>query len=259
MPRNAPRWNASWASIPVRPSLLISLRRTSHAVSTACVINIIAFNKAYALFPEATFEERVSLVMLDLQSYEGKALAKYSQRGWVMVSRIWPHHAALNSSFALGSCRWVGDKRTWVLHLNMDGITLRPRVTPSSAEFHLDPVEQSTWMLDVHGESMGVGVFGTVLWSRTLRYEYLVLDNRLHLQLREFCDQQYGLERLKAGRSDPTVLTWQVAQSFGCLVGPDRGYCRWDSVLPSFIDAHRRNHPDERIPRDSCGVLIKRV
>lgn len=119
----------------------------------ACVMNIIAFDKVYALYPRATFEERVSLIMLDAHNYDGDALDKYRRHGWGTIPRIWPGHPELDRCFALGHCHSIGDKHTWVVPLDMDGVTLQPCLSPLSPEFQWDPFKHSTWKLDFQNQA----------------------------------------------------------------------------------------------------------
>lgn len=171
-------------------------------------MNIVTFDKAYSLFPRATFEERVSLVLLDVLRVEGKAFEKYSRRGWAMIPRIWPGYPELDRCFALGRSRSVGDSLSWVVPLDTAGVVPRPRLSPSSPEFGWDPVECSSWKLDAStAQRNGVCVFGTAFWSRSLRFEYLVLDERLHRTLVDFFSDQTVLQGFKDA-SDPSVWTW---------------------------------------------------
>lgn len=80
-------------------------------------MNIITHDKAYSLFPRATFEERRSLVCLSSDELRDKAFEKYSARGWSFVKNADVERAergTLEASFALGE-RYVGDRNCWTL------------------------------------------------------------------------------------------------------------------------------------------------
>ena len=80
----------------------------------ACVMNIITHDKAYSLYPRATFVHNHSVV-LEPWSPAERALEKYSKRGWTQITvkdaKENPHDAAV---FPAGG-RYVGDKSCWVL------------------------------------------------------------------------------------------------------------------------------------------------
>ncbi|KAH9942558.1 hypothetical protein B0H21DRAFT_523328 [Amylocystis lapponica] len=52
---------------------------------STCVMNVISYEKAYALYPRATFEERRSLVCPTDGLPQEPAINKYATRGWEMV------------------------------------------------------------------------------------------------------------------------------------------------------------------------------
>ncbi|KIM40832.1 hypothetical protein M413DRAFT_40033, partial [Hebeloma cylindrosporum] len=53
---------------------------------STCVMNIITHDKAYSVFPRATFEERRSLV--HVKDTDSTALTKYEERGWQLIQDI---------------------------------------------------------------------------------------------------------------------------------------------------------------------------
>jgi hypothetical protein len=94
------------------------LHWTSSSINStpACVMNLITHNKAYSIYPRATFFERRSLTHLH-PTKDFKALLKYENRGWTLVHSFHPKdYASPSSSFAVGPRR-LGDKRCWTIDL----------------------------------------------------------------------------------------------------------------------------------------------
>ncbi|KAJ3903197.1 hypothetical protein F5879DRAFT_167687 [Lentinula edodes] len=102
---------------------------TSHTCSmdvilsfhSTCVMNIITYSHAYALYPRATFLDRVSMTnaLFSTQDHRhGLARAKYAGRGWTMIER--PSIAMSlrrRSEFWFGG-RSVGDSACWIIPLS---------------------------------------------------------------------------------------------------------------------------------------------
>lgn len=88
----------------------------------ACVMNVISHTHAYALYPYATFIDRVSWNIVkhrDADDYHSPARQKYTDRGWTMVD--WPSALAVTrpcSEFRFRSGRCVGDLSCWVIPLS---------------------------------------------------------------------------------------------------------------------------------------------
>ncbi|KAI0149469.1 hypothetical protein GGR57DRAFT_514875 [Xylariaceae sp. FL1272] len=94
---------------------------------TTCIINIITWNKAFCVFPRATFLYHYTVAVQRLDSHFGSLHAKYSKRGW----RMWTHPirpTAARDLFGINEprddhrCRRVGDSGCWVLNLNTSGV-----------------------------------------------------------------------------------------------------------------------------------------
>jgi hypothetical protein len=128
----------------------------THSLTPACVMNVITHNKAYSIYPRATFIERRSLVYNRSEnSLEGRS--KYEQRGWTQIPFLEAHdYDNPFSSFARGSRR-IGDSKCWT-------IDLYPTVTTFQ-----DYMDSNTWYLHYIKPSMGFGmdwrVFVTHHWE----------------------------------------------------------------------------------------------
>ena len=168
-------------------------------------MNCIAFDAAYSLYPQATFEERHSLCMATLTDTDATAFTKYSRRGWQLISAVWPHERATNrASFHVDATRWVADRYSWVVPLDTSELQPRPRLSPTSDYFAWDPVVYNSWRLEVaedHAfEMVGGAAIGQSVCSTVVRYAYLVVDPGLFKTIATFLKTQGRLEHLKAER-----------------------------------------------------------
>lgn len=89
---------------------------------TTAIVNVITWNKAYALFPDATFIERKTYMLKPLDDYFGMLLAKYSAHGWTTLQTQWPEDQRLSHSLQLNEHRRVGDRKTWTITLDIEGM-----------------------------------------------------------------------------------------------------------------------------------------
>ena len=139
-----------------------------HLKTTACVMNFITHDKAYSLYPRATFEQHRSLVFLRGTAARDKALAKYTERGWSTLNRITGgDFHDLNSAFARGP-RFVGDSKTWT-------IPIFPRIDAPSQD---GLVEVNSFLLRYDIDLKPHLEFLSLI-SPQLRHCYLVLDEDL--------------------------------------------------------------------------------
>ncbi|TFK63308.1 hypothetical protein BDN72DRAFT_902536 [Pluteus cervinus] len=92
------------------------------AYHSTCVMNFITHDTAYSLFPYATFEERVALVIK--KSRDERCLDKYRARGWTILNQVPlaeardPRSDFYSRSRRNGTTRYVGDKRCWTIPLS---------------------------------------------------------------------------------------------------------------------------------------------
>ncbi|KAI1098501.1 hypothetical protein F4804DRAFT_350322 [Jackrogersella minutella] len=100
--------------------LLTALR---HFYTTA-LMNFITWNKAYSIFPRATFLSHETMPLKPVNDYFGELHRKYSKRGWKM--RTQPLDCDMTTKrtdpFGRRTNRRIGDDDTWVLRLDMVGI-----------------------------------------------------------------------------------------------------------------------------------------
>jgi len=86
----------------------------------AVVLNYITWNNAVSLYPYATFEQRRSLILSENLRFLD-AQAKYLARGFTFQRFLTPSEAKSPGPFQAGP-RYVGDKKSWVLHLETESI-----------------------------------------------------------------------------------------------------------------------------------------
>jgi len=137
----------SSASLPIW-SILVGFHST-------VVVNVISWNKAYSICPDATFLERETFVLQPLIDGSEKAIAKYAERGW----RNWispedqradgkelPRSLAPKPS---GQFRRLGDTKTWTVKLDIRGVDtpIEPRLLLEHACFI---TEELSWRASHH-------------------------------------------------------------------------------------------------------------
>jgi hypothetical protein len=162
-------------------------------------MNVISYSHAYALYPRATFYNRISLSLLPANRLDATAVSKYTARGWKFIHTLpqprpqlyleldaaastpensearsiallpsvldmhryecihCPHciqryadERSLVRAFPAGP-RWIGDKHSWVLPLDMDGVDV-PAPAPGSYAVgppptSRDPCFMTSWEL----------------------------------------------------------------------------------------------------------------
>ena len=134
-------------------------------------MNFITHEKAYSLYPRATFEERRSLTCLFSTISRTRAWAKYTERGWTMLDGVTGEDFHdLNSSLARGP-RYVGDSKTWT-------IPILPKIDAPLEGL----TEMNSWSLK-YDLSLKPHFEFSLLISPQLQYCYLVLDEFLREEI----------------------------------------------------------------------------
>ncbi|KAF8961523.1 hypothetical protein BDZ97DRAFT_1733677 [Flammula alnicola] len=137
---------------------------------STCVMNIITHEKAYSLYPKATFEQRRSLIISTEGSNQETARKKYATRGWSMVEQLThEEYRHSGSAFAQGG-RYVGDSKCWTL-------PILPKLDLPEGY-----METNTWEL-VHQANLEPEMLFLILLTGNLRYSYLVVDRSVQKYL----------------------------------------------------------------------------
>ena len=125
---------------------------TLTALSLAVVLNVISWDRAYSLYPRATFEDRTDLFLRPgyydrEEPVLDRILDKYENLGWQLCGepRGW-YRSQYDLAF-IGVARWIGDSHSWVIELDVDGVTLPPPVNEFSQPMTRDPCCLTSWWL----------------------------------------------------------------------------------------------------------------
>jgi len=123
-------------------------------------MNLITHNKAYSIFPHATFQERRSLIFVRDPEPVAQALTKYERRGWRFITEIDEDEIRkTTSAFANGS-RHLGDSKCWTIHLH-------PELDHSPMFW-----EANSWRLHYSVHPPPTHIWGLI--QRRLHFSYLL-------------------------------------------------------------------------------------
>ncbi|KAI0087717.1 hypothetical protein BDY19DRAFT_892207 [Irpex rosettiformis] len=116
------------------------------------VFNVISWDRAYSLYPRATFEDHRGLWLRpDYADDEGETdiIKKYRLRGWKFE---WERGALDGDDPAFGdAARWIGDTQSWVIKLDTHGVTRPPPVNEFSQPLTRDPCCMTSWWMTLAG------------------------------------------------------------------------------------------------------------
>lgn len=190
---------------------VLSVRDRVLTDPTACVMNLITSEAAYALYPLATFVERKSLCMPPGRHSAG-AIQKYVHRGWRVYFIPTPGDISGRAPFMLNVARWVGDADTWVLPLDQTGIPARPPLSKTSAPLTFDHVRCNGWRLKQVYEGLdNAGYYYKAhkhrLQTTVFRYNYGIPDEDLWIAIRGWANVQ---GRLCHGHLSKGDWVWYV-------------------------------------------------
>ncbi|KAI0777561.1 hypothetical protein BD413DRAFT_609896 [Trametes elegans] len=172
---------------------------------STCVMNVITFNAAFAFYPLATLEQRVSLTLNEADPRTPAALAKYAARGWRTLANPSPLIPYLEPrAFQVNTPRWVCDSHSWTMRLSVEG---------SPAGVVLAPLDAAV------GDEVVID-HGTVS-TTVLRWQYTTGSEKYLSKLIGFLVQQGRVEHQKLPEGKKMedcadIWTW------------------WDEVLPVF-------------------------
>ncbi|KAI0649613.1 hypothetical protein C8Q79DRAFT_1005980 [Trametes meyenii] len=158
---------------------------------SACMINVISYEKAYCLFPRATLHKRRSLLTSCLRGgYIGSArdIAAIHGRGYEMVDGLNSEEicaTTTTSTFVLG-WRWIDDCASWVINFDTTDIFPKSSTCAPSLPLTHDPVAVCGFSLR-YNIGTKASISFVVLEGPLLRYSYTLgepdLANRLTIAL----------------------------------------------------------------------------
>lgn len=125
-------------------------------------MNMITHDKAYSIFPWATFEERRSLILVKDPEAARMARLKYEGRGWRFINGTDVNESRdCLSSFIRGP-RHLGDTRCWTIQLH-------PAQNPIPNMW-----ESNSWSLNYDAYQNPAHVWMLFRSPRRLHFSYLV-------------------------------------------------------------------------------------
>ena len=186
-------------------------------LETAVVLQIITYNKAYSLYPYATFENQMLLWMAENrgsnQGGNAAVIVKYTNCGFNFIPTTLPRNSDI---FGVNLHQTVRDSMTWTIDLDMDSVVLRGPMTPTSPPFTFKPITIYSWTLATW--STGPYMRYTIFCNFCLHYAYITACLQELWVLQRYFNQQGKLERYKLyfhDLSDSTqkanqLITWSV-------------------------------------------------
>ena len=186
-------------------------------LATAVVLQIISYDKAYLLYPYATFENQMLLWMAENrgsdQERNAAVIIKYTNRGFNFIPTTLPR----NSDIFGVNLHWaVRDSMTWTIDLDTDSVVLCGPMIPTSPPFTFDPISKCSWTLATR--STGPYMKYTIFHNFCLCYAYIAACLQELWVLQRYFNQQGKLERYKSYLHDLSdiiqeanrLITWSV-------------------------------------------------
>lgn len=160
-------------------------------------MQIITYDMAYSLYPDATFEDKTSLWLAgtptpDLTMRHSECIGKYTLRGFRFIAETLP---ANQEQYVIDTQRRLTDRHTWRIELDTTGIALRQPITPTSPLINCDPVVHSSWCLQSSPNPHAMQY--TVFRNYCLRYEYVASCRSQINHYQSYFGKQETLEKLK--------------------------------------------------------------
>ncbi|TFK88767.1 hypothetical protein K466DRAFT_520274 [Polyporus arcularius HHB13444] len=123
---------------------------------STCVMNVITYDAAYALYPYATFELSKSLVVTeDCSERTESALQKYAARGFRLVYPSFELAENNPPDFFIDEIqRRVADKHSWRIPLQVDGL---PEPLNRGKGRYRIPIE---WQIETHYDTYRIDCLG---------------------------------------------------------------------------------------------------
>jgi len=147
---------------------VIFARIIQFTLCSACVMNMITHDKAYSIFPWATFEERRSLIHVKDLEVEMMARLKYEGRGWQFINGTDVNESRDRPASFIRGPRQLGDSRCWMIQLH-------PAQDPTPNMW-----ESNSWSLNYDAYENPTHVWMLLKSPRRLHFSYLVDSALVH-------------------------------------------------------------------------------
>jgi hypothetical protein len=220
---------------------------------TTALVNIITWNKAYAIFPEPTFLHHKTYLLTPLDDYYKPLLAKIEARGWPRHEILWEEQKGgvrgswqgwTNSNQPSRFTVWqrrIGDKRSWIISLPIEQVK-QPAMLDTVIEYSEFDVEMGK--LDSVSD-LYYYIRAPLFTSPVLRYTYTYTQvlNRLGEWLVYLSCSK--LSKLKpderpAGYDDALLEAERIEHSFPEDYEVPEGWTYYDQDLPDWYDFEER-------------------
>ena len=145
-------------------------------------MNLITHDRAYSLYPHATFEEHRSLVISTEGSKQETARKKYTARGWTMVGTGQDEDIRNARSDFTPCRRYIGDSRCWTIPVLPKLDLPEDFMATNTWELKYNPVVGlEDFPVDSNVDVKAAGrvepmLSFTILRVENLRFSYLVVD-----------------------------------------------------------------------------------
>jgi hypothetical protein len=180
----------------------LPIARIIESFYTTAVVNVISWNRSYAIYAAPTFKHHKTYLQKKLDDTIGGLLRKYSQRGWQTDDILWREEAK-DPRQPFRQVRRVGDRWTWILPLDTSGV--KASKTPDSV---LEYSQFSMTALGAEEEPRGVHDIGAPqiafyapcamgIYATILNHEYTWGNSRWHDTLLERLNRLSYIELMK--------------------------------------------------------------
>ena len=214
-------------------------------------MNIVTYNAAFSLYPYATFNRRESLT-LDVTMHPAEARDKYAKRGWTMLenpsSAYTPHASTFPSSppypmwFAVGLNRGIGDRYSWVMHLDTTGVATPSSSSLLASNLGWDPVTTRGWKLGTHfsySTEIIVQTPGINLYLSSSPYTPTNFRHILPFLLPPGSLEKMALDDNPSEDQVSKTIAWYVKMPIFCITLMFILVNRWDIVVPAMRELYK--------------------
>lgn len=211
------------------------------------VVNIIAWNKAYAIFPLLTFVHHKGYMLKPQSDHYTKPLEKYSGRGWRFQEAMSPEDRIPNQP--IQQERRVGDEFTWMISFDTSNVkwSKTPDLVLEYANFMINNINQTARQKHYTIES-------EEFVSEVLRYRYLRggSTSTWMFFLGEKVDELTRLELLKmAPEARPAGFQGEIAKGtalYRCMTGCEKpdGWTYSDDQIPKWYESWRQSEMESK-------------
>ena len=216
---------------------------------------MISWNKAYAVFPQATFIDRRGIILQELNDNRVTYLQKYIRRGFSFHS-VPPGQA--KSMPAIEQDRRVADCHSWIIQLDTVGIA-GPSLPDWSLEYAGINLKKSLDFITDGRISEGRLERYTVnmvrVKSYVLRREYLCASHQWARFLADQADRASGIELSRAD-NDARSLGWRDVINLPADMAYEQSTWEfWDDQVPAWFAQWQELQTSKAAP----GVVDRRL